>query len=173
MHLFRNSRQIILDFVLNFISLPPCSIKSDVRWWWLWWGLYCSVLCPTVRYRLISAALRCQACHQEYTQGDISLLSIVSSRYSQLFQTGECRRSEFYLLMSLWDNIHQYELIQFPSKSLAVWTLNSLKEKSKTNRTSFPAQTSIRWWTEAGKSVLNKHNDWRNLSRTSQLDLVR
>ena len=83
-----------------------------------------------------------------------------------------------YFLMKVWGLVRKEkesrhcELIQFQSKSRAVWTLNSIKEKWKTNRTSFPAKTSIRWWTGARKSVLNKHNGWRNLSRISQLYLM-
>ena len=136
-------------------------------------GWVCIVeYCVAVRYRLISAALHCQDCHQEYTLGHISLLSIVSASNSQQYiiyfmkDVKMCllRPSTKCIVIKERKNIDQYELIHFPSKSLVVWALNSIKEKWKTNRTSFPGQTSIRWWTGAGKSVLNKHNGWRNLS---------
>ena len=77
-----------------------------------------------------------------------------------------------YFLMKVWGLVRKEkesrhcELIQFQSKSRAVWTLNSIKEKWKTNRTSFPAQTSIRWWTSAGKSL--KQTQPREESQSDQ-----
>ena len=120
--LFWISRQIMIDFVLNFIFIPPSSIISDVRWWWF--VLFGIVSHCQVESYLSSSPLS-RLSPGIYTGGP---LSIVSSQYFCKLENVDDQN----LLVNIVNNIHHYELIQFQSKSLAVWTLNSIKENLKT-----------------------------------------